>query len=178
MPTLAIKTIKNRRNTSGNINIYISLTFKRKIRYIATGFEIYDEAEFEDGKVCYRRDAAIMNKRLAFILDEYKSKLKRIDTKKFRTCSQLKEALTKTNDPESLSINDLFERRILRLEKEGQKLYVSMNRYTLNVVTSIHGNPPFIFLLGKTSRSFQRCRDASILDKFLKGSENRILLPP
>ena len=77
MPTLAIKTIKNRRNASGNINIYISLTFKREIRYIPTGFEIYDEAEFEDGKVCYRRDAAILNKRLAFILNEYKSKLKR-----------------------------------------------------------------------------------------------------
>lgn len=59
MPTLAIKIIKNRRNASGNINIYISLTFKREIRYIPTGFEIYDEAEFEDGKVCYRRDATV-----------------------------------------------------------------------------------------------------------------------
>ena len=68
MPTVAIKTIKNRRNASGNINIYISLTFKREIRYIPTGFEIDDEAEFEDGKVCYRRDATIMNKRLDFIL--------------------------------------------------------------------------------------------------------------
>ena len=97
MPTLAIKTIKNRRNASGNISIYISLTFKREIRYIPTGFEIYDEAEFEDGNVCYRRDAAILNKRLAFILNEYKSKLKRIDTKKFSTCSQLKEALTKSH---------------------------------------------------------------------------------
>ena len=146
MPTLAIKTIKNRRNTSGNINIYISLTFKREIRYIPTGFEIYDEAEFEDGKVCYRRDAAIMNKRLDFILNEYKSNLKRIDTKKFRTCSQLKEALTKSNEPESLSIKELFERRILRLEKEGRKSYASMNKYTLNVVTSVLGNPPIDFL--------------------------------
>ena len=61
MPTLAIKTIKNRRNASGNINICISLTFKREIRYIPTGFEIDDEAEFEDSKVCYRRNAAKMN---------------------------------------------------------------------------------------------------------------------
>ena len=33
MPTLAIKIIKNRKNASGNINIYISLT--RQIHMVA-----------------------------------------------------------------------------------------------------------------------------------------------
>ena len=49
MPTLAIKIIKNRRNASGNINIYISLTFKREIRYIPTGFEIDDDVACSSG---------------------------------------------------------------------------------------------------------------------------------
>ena len=168
MPTLAIKIIKNRKNASGNINIYISLTFRREIRYIPTGFEINDEAEFEDGKVCYRRDAAIMNKRLAFILDEYKYKLKRIDTKKFRNCTQLKEALTKSDEPEILSIKDLFERRILRLEKEGRKSYASMNRYTLNVVTSILGNPPIDFL---TRQDIKKLSAAMRERGYAKGNE-------
>lgn len=168
MPTLAIKIIKNRKNASGNINIYISLTFRREIRYIPTGFEINDEAEFEDGKVCYRRDAAIMNKRLAFILDEYKSKLKRIDTKKFSTCSQLKEALTKSDEPESLSIKDLFERRILRLEKEGRKSYASMNRYTLNVITAILGNPPIDYL---TRQDIKKLSAAMRARGYAKGNE-------
>ena len=99
MATLNLKILPNRRKSSGKLGIYISLTFNKEVRYISTNFEIDDIAEFEDGKVCYRRDAAIMNKRLAFILNEYKSKLKRIGTKKFRTCSQLKEALTKSDEP-------------------------------------------------------------------------------
>lgn len=168
MASLALRILKNRRNSAGRITIYISLTFKQDVRYIATGFEIEDEAEFEDGKVCYRKDAAIMNKRLAFILDEYKSKLKRIDPKKFRNCTQLKEALTKTDEPESLSIKDLFERRIFRLEKEGRKSYASMNRYTLNVVTAILGNPPIDYL---TRQDIKKLSAAMRARGYAKGNE-------
>ena len=142
MAKIDLKILHNRRTASGKIRIYISLTFKQDVRYISTGFEINDESEFEDGKVCFRKDAAIMNKRLAFVLNEYREKLKRIDERKYRNCTQLKEALTKSEEMESLSIKDLFERRILRLEKEGRKSYASMNRYTLNAVTSVLGNPP------------------------------------
>ena len=168
MASLALRILKNRRSASGKIRIYISLTFKQEVRYISTGFEIDDEAEFEDGLVCFRRDAAIMNKRLAFILDEYNNKLKRIDTKKFRTCSQLKEALTKSEEPESLSIKELFERRILRLENEGRKSYAAMNRYTLNVVTSILGNPPIDFL---TRQDIKKLSAAMRARGFAKGNE-------
>ena len=168
MATLNLKILPNRRKSSGKLGIYISLTFKKEVRYISTNFEIDDIAEFEDGKVCYRRDATIMNKRLDFILNEYKSKLKRIDTKKFRTCSQLKEALTKSDEPESLSIKELFERRILRLEKEGRKSYASMNKYTLNVVTSVLGNPPIDFL---TRQDIKKLSTAMRERGYAKGNE-------
>ena len=156
MAKIALKILHNRRTASGKIRIYISLTFKQDVRYISTGFEINDESEFEDGQVCYRRDAAIMNKRLAFVLNEYREKLKRIDEKKYRSCSQLKEALTKCEEIESLSIKDLFERRILRLEKEGRKSYASMNRYTLNAVTSVLGNPPIDYLTRQDIKKLDR----------------------
>ena len=73
MAKIALKILHNRRTASGKIRIYISLTFKQDVRYISTGFEINDESEFEDGKVCFRKDAAIMNKRLKFVLNEVKN---------------------------------------------------------------------------------------------------------
>ena len=156
MAKIALKILHTRRTASGKIRIYISLTFKQDVRYISTGFEINDESEFEDGKVCFRKDAAIMNKRLAFVLNEYREKLKRIDERKYHSCSQLKEALTKCEEMESLSITDLFERRILRLEKEGRKSYASMNRYTLNAVTSVLGNPPIDYLTRQDIKKLDR----------------------
>ena len=156
MAKIDLKILHNRRTASGKIRIYISLTFKQDVRYISTGFEINDESEFEDGKVCFRKDAAIMNKRLAFVLNEYREKLKRIDERKYRNCTQLKEALTKCEEMESLSITDLFERRILRLEKEGRKSYASMNRYTLNAVTSVLGNPPIDYLTRQDIKKLDR----------------------
>ena len=63
MATLNLKILPNRRKLSGKLGIYVSLTFKKEVRYISTEFEVDDEYQFENGKVCYRKDAAIMNKR-------------------------------------------------------------------------------------------------------------------
>lgn len=156
MARLSLKILQNRRNAAGNLVIYVSLTFKQDVRYISTGFEIKDESEFENGRVCYRKDAAVMNKRLSFILNEYREKLRRLDESKFRTCTQLKEALTKTEQRESLSIQDLFDRRISDLENQGRKSYASMNRYTSKVIVSILGNPPIDFLTRQDIRKLDR----------------------
>lgn len=156
MAKLAIKIIKNRRNSTGKISIYVSLTFKNDVRFIPTGFEINDEAEFEDGLVCYRKDAAMMNKRLSFILGEYRDKLRQLDESRFKNCTQLKEALTHTEERESLSIQELFDRRISDLEKQGRKSYAQMSRYTSKVIVSILGNPPIDFLTRQDIRKLDR----------------------
>ena len=62
---------------------------------ISTTFEIDDEAEFENGRICYRKDAATLNKRIAFVLNEYKERLDKVNPQKFENCSQLKEFITK-----------------------------------------------------------------------------------
>ena len=66
MATLNYKILPNRRKASGKLGVYLSLTHKHEVRYISTEFEIDDESEFEDGLVCYRKDAALMNKRMAY----------------------------------------------------------------------------------------------------------------
>ena len=59
MATLNYKILPARRKSSGKLGIYISLTHKKEVRYISTEFEIDDDSQFENGRVCYRKDAAI-----------------------------------------------------------------------------------------------------------------------
>lgn len=147
MAVLKFVLLKNRQKSSGKFGIYIYLTFNHEVRYISTEFEVDDESQFENGKVCYRKDASILNKRMEFVLNGYKERMARLDLKKFSTCAQLKSMLTKADNTEiSLTVQELFERRIERLQEEGRKSYADMNRYTCQVVTSILGNPPIEYL--------------------------------
>ena len=77
MATLNLKILPNRRKLSGKLGIYVSLTFKKEVRYISTEFEVDDEYQFENGKVCYRKDAAIMNKRIQYVLGIYRERMVR-----------------------------------------------------------------------------------------------------
>ena len=43
MATLNLKILPNRRKLSGKLGIYVSLTFKKEVRYISTEFEVDDE---------------------------------------------------------------------------------------------------------------------------------------
>lgn len=160
MAILSLKILQKRPSAAGTYRIYVSLTFKRDIRYIATEFEVNDVSEFENGKVCYRRDAATMNKRLSFILGEYQDRLKMLDIHQFATCSQLKEALTQSNKaPDPLTISELFARRISRLENEGRGSSAKIIRYTKSVVLGI--------LPDKQINTITR-QDIKTLDRVLK----------
>ena len=54
MTTLNFKILPARRKKLG---IYLAVTHRKQVRYISTEFEVNDEAEFENGRVCYRKDA-------------------------------------------------------------------------------------------------------------------------
>lgn len=79
MATLNFKILPARRKSSGKLGVYLAVTHKKEVRYISTEFEIDDEAEFESSKVCYRKDANIMNKRMQYVLSEYQEKLASLD---------------------------------------------------------------------------------------------------
>ena len=93
MATLNFKILPARRKASGKLGIYLAITLKKEVRYISTEFEIDDESQFDNGKVCYRKDAAIMNKRMQYVLSEYQEKLAKLNLNRFENCAQLKEAL-------------------------------------------------------------------------------------
>ena len=54
MAVLNAKILPARRKSSGKLAIYIALIFKKEVRYISTEFEIDDEYQFQDGKVCLK----------------------------------------------------------------------------------------------------------------------------
>ena len=157
MAILSLKILQKRPSAAGTYRIYVSLTFKRDIRYIATEFEVDDVSEFEDGRVCYRKDAATMNKRLSFILGEYQDRLKMLDIREFINCSQLKEALVQPyKSPDPLSITELFERRILRLEKEGRHSSAKIIKYTQSVILGILPDKPINTITRQDVKNLER----------------------
>ena len=78
MATLRFSVLSTRKTSKGTFLIYLTITHKRDVRYISTGYEIDDLYQFDKGKVVCRKDAKIMNQRLSYVLSEYKEKLEEI----------------------------------------------------------------------------------------------------
>lgn len=152
MASLYFKILSSRKKASGKLNIYLAVSFKHEVRYISTEFEIDDESQFENGKVCYRKDAALMNKRMQYVLAEYKEKLAQLNLARFRDCVQLKEALTappeEGSNPE-ITISELFNSRINRLRAGKRMTYAKMNEYSRDIIVSILHDIPVSCLTRK-----------------------------
>lgn len=142
MATLSFKILPTRRKASGKLGIYLSLTHRHNVRYISTEFEIDDESEFEDGLVCYRKDASVMNKRMAYVLRTYQEKLDGMNLGMYDTCARLKHELVKVEPEEvSMTLKELLDWRIKELEKSGRKCYARMNADSEKVILKYIGNP-------------------------------------
>lgn len=120
MVTLNFKILPNRRKASNKLGIYIAVSHKKDTRCITTEFEIDDTFQFENGKVCYRKDSEIMNKRMDYVLKEYNERLSSLDISVYPDCTSLKEALIRWDSPTAITLKDLFSRRIIRLQNEGR----------------------------------------------------------
>jgi hypothetical protein len=93
--TLHLTVLATRRKTNGKYIIYIAITHKRIMRYIATEYEIDDLFQFDSKsrRVVCRKDDKIINQRLIYILSEYQKKLDEIEDKHIYNCSQIKKIL-------------------------------------------------------------------------------------
>lgn len=161
MATLRFTVLPARKTSKGTFFIYLTITHKRDVRYISTGYEIDDLYQFDKGNVVCRKDAKLMNQRLAYVLSEYREKLNEIGDLDRYTCSQIKEILEGKHKRESvILIKDYMESRIAELRNEGRENYADMNAYTLDKILSILGNIPLSSITPST------------IDKFIKGMYN------
>ena len=147
MATLYFTTITSRRKSSGKLGIYLAVAHKRDVRYISTEFEIDDDYQFDNGKVCYRKDANVINKRMQYVMSEYQDRLKSIDINRIKDCAQLKQALLAEEQTDCLiTVSELFDRRISQLRKDNRLKYAEMNEYSRNVIISILKDTPIIYI--------------------------------
>lgn len=161
MATLRFTVLPARKTSKGTFFIYLTITHKRDVRYISTGYAIDDLYQFDKGNVVCRKDAKLMNQRLAYVLSEYREKLNEIGDLDRYTCSQIKEILEGKHKRESvILIKDYMESRIAELRNEGRENYADMNAYTLDKILSILGNIPLSSITPST------------IDKFIKGMYN------
>lgn len=141
MATLHFSVLKSRQTVKKTYIIYLALTHKRDVRYIATDYEIDDLFQFDDGKVVCRKDAKVMNQRLAYVLSEYKEKLDAIQDLRIYSCSQIKDMMEGKAQLEKLAtIKECMRLRIENLIKDGRNNYANMNTYSLEKILSIIGD--------------------------------------
>lgn len=160
MATLHFAILKSRQKAQKTYVVYLALTHKRDVRYISTEYEIDDLFQFENGKVVCRKDAAIMNQRLNYVLSLYQEKLDSITDVSIFNCSQIKEFLEgKHKIEQNTLLIDYMNFRIKVLRQEGRSSYADMNLYTLGKIKSILGNI--------TLKSI----NTMTIDKFIKGMD-------
>lgn len=140
MATINLSVLKTRQTTKGAYIIYVSINHKRETRYIATDYQIDDLYQFDKGKIVCRKDAGVMNKRLGYVVAEYKEKLNEIKDHDKYTCTQIKSILEGKNKQQAITIKEYMSDRIERLKKKGRKSYAKMNEYTLEKVLSVLGD--------------------------------------
>lgn len=79
MATIRLTILNSIKDISGKLPILICISQKKERSYIKTDLLIDDLSEFDTGKVVYRKDAGIMNKRIQFVLSQYKEKFNAVD---------------------------------------------------------------------------------------------------
>ena len=148
MTTLNYKILPTRRKASGKLGIYLAVSHRKQVRYISTEFEIDDEHQFQDGKICYRKDAAIMNKCMQYVMDEYLEKLSHINPAACDTCTAIKDALTsETGDTRSITLESMFKDKQKRLLECGRIRHAAIIQASYKAVTSIiRPDTPIIYL--------------------------------
>lgn len=141
MATINLSVLKTRQTAKGTYIIYVSINHRRNTRYIATDYQIDDLFQFDSGKIVCRKDAEIMNKRLEYVVTEYRERLNEIRDHDKYTCAQIKNILEgKGKQQTAITIKEYMSDRIERLKKKGRNNYAQMNAYTLDKVLSILGN--------------------------------------
>ena len=90
MATIRLTVLNSIKESDGRLPILVCISQKSKRAYIKTEFLINDIAEFDNGKVVYRKDANTMNKRIEFVFSQFKKKYDNTKSRKWREKCKVK----------------------------------------------------------------------------------------
>ena len=142
MATIRLTVLSSIKEHNGRLPILVCISQKKDRAYIKTEFLLDDIAEFENGKVVYRKDASIMNKRIEFVFSQYKEKYDSIENKEWLTALQIKQIITSKEKPSHVSFLEFWRKRINEIREEGRESYAKMNEETVRVFTNAEGDIP------------------------------------
>lgn len=187
MATLKLTLLKSKVLKDGKHKIRVAVCHKEETSYIITRFIIDSEAQFKNGQVVKRPDAAVMNKKLRNLLNEYQEKLDAIKHPNLYDCRQLREILVNgMREEESATFQAVSLEYVKELEEAGSIGYSKMiernNRYFSEFVKGnilladitpelIEGYSKFLRIkkgIGDTTNSMLMRQTKTIINKGIK----------
>lgn len=187
MATLKLTLLKSKVLKDGKHKIRVAVCHKEETSYIITRFIIDSEAQFKNGQVVKRPDAAVLNKKLRNLLNEYQEKLDAIKHPNLYDCKQLREILVNgMREEESATFQAVSLEYVKELEEAGSIGYSKMiernNRYFSEFVKGnilladitpelIEGYSRFLRIkkgIGDTTNSMLMRQTKTIINKGIK----------
>lgn len=187
MATLKLTLLKSKVLRDGRHKIRVAVCHKEETSYIITRFIVDSEAQFKNGQVVKRPDAAVLNKKLRNLLNEYQEKLDAIKHPNLYDCSQLREILVNgMREEESATFQAVSLEYVKELEEAGSIGYSKMiernNRYFSEFVKGnilladitpelIEGYSRFLRIkkgIGDTTNSMLMRQTKTIINKGIK----------
>lgn len=187
MATLKLTIFKAKVLKDGRHKIRVAVCHKHETSYIITRFIIDSEAQFKNGQVVKRPDAAVLNKKLRNLLNEYQEKLDAIKHPNLYDCRQLREILLNgMREEESATFQAVSMEYVKELEEAGSIGYSKMiernNRYFSEFVKGnilladitpelIEGYSRFLRIkkgIGDTTNSMLMRQTKTIINKGIK----------
>lgn len=187
MATLKLTLLKSKVLKDGRHKIRVAVCHKEETSYIITRFIVDSEAQFKNGQVVKRPDAAVLNKKLRNLLNEYQEKLDAIKHPNLYDCSQLREILVNgMREEESATFQAVSLEYVKELEEAGSIGYSKMiernNRYFSEFVKGnilladitpelIEGYSRFLRIkkgIGDTTNSMLMRQTKTIINKGIK----------
>lgn len=187
MATLKLTIFKAKVLKDGRHKIRVAVCHKHETCYIVTNFIIDNETQFKNGQVVKRPDAAMMNRKLRNLLNEYQDKLDSIRNVSLYSCSQLKNLLVNTVKDEDEStfqnVSSAYERELVDNGSLGYAKLIERNtRYFTEFVKGdiflsditpelIENYSRFLRLkkgIGETTNSMMMRNTKTIINKGIK----------
>ena len=156
MATIRLTVLSSIKEQDGRLPILVCISQKKDRAYIKTKFLLEDIAEFEDGKVVYRKDAGILNRRLAFVFSQYKEKYDSIEEIEFLSASQIKYIITAKERPSHISFIEYWKKRIEDFREDGRESYAKMNEDSIKLFLKAEGDVPIPAMNGKLIEHFKK----------------------
>lgn len=94
------------------------------------------------GKVVYRKDAGILNKRIEFVFSQFKEKFESIEDIDFFSASQIKYIITAQEHPFYISFISFWKKRIEDFNNEKILSYAQMNEDSIKLFIKAEGDVP------------------------------------